>query len=522
MAVPAPDAFADHLTTLSADAFASFVADLWRARGKEVRREGDVLIAGDGDETRRLLPVVRRRFRGIDPKPDDIEEVHVVVDRDGAAEAVTTDQGVRYVGPDELRSMTLYGIDRDDAEDLFRAYFDRPVDDGEPASAPTRTTTRTDDGGDRKTGRFDLSSAALIERGSALVLVLLVVVAGTTAFGIDPLGPGNGLGSGDPVDYNATDADGSGNFSVGAGGESDISRAYPPGVSDGYVDGSKLAAAQDRFLSNRSYRVATYTHGEQVGDGGNVRAFVPTSSSRLHVENSTHYQSESMLRTNQSSETGERTSTRWFESYADGTYAYTRQVTENRTRYYRTRITPKNSLANVTGWRFVEYLGDSNATVIPIRQDGETRFRVVVTDPPKSIASGSLTVRDYRAVAVVNESGFVSQFDVHYRQVEKYPNGSVTVRYESGFTIDDVGRTTVSPPGWYESVRGALNDTSTSRAVNESEINGTEPGDDAGATKATIVPVTTSRGGTRGRTSHPGAVVNVTANEKARANASRS
>ncbi len=494
MAVPDHDAFAALLSTLDRDAFGSYVAALWDARGWGVTRDGDVLVATDGDVARRLLPVVRRRLRGIEPRLDEADGVDVVVDRDGRATNAAAERGVGYVGPNDLRSMALYGIDRDDADRLFREYFDRPIDDGEPAAPPTRAATRSGGDESREAGRFDFSSAALIERASTLVLVLLVVVAGATAAGVNPLGPNGVLGGGGgSVDYNTTGGNTSGNFSVGAVSGSGISQAYPPGVTDGHVNGSALAAAQAAFLSNRSYQVVSHARGRQVGGSEGIEEYVPTSSSRLRVENATHYLSESTLTTNRSSGS---TIGRQFETYADGTRLYTRQVSENQTKYSRVLLQPRNAVDD-TEWRLVEYMSDANAIVTPIGQDGETRYRIVVTDPPKSLASGSVSIRDYRAVAVVNGSGFVSRFDLQYRQVEQFPNGSVATRYDSGFTVTDVGSTTVSPPGWYKAVRGKLNESSMQgRTVNESEINGTNVHGSSKDTETTKTSGTTGLGRT--------------------------
>jgi hypothetical protein len=108
------DAFRELLAGLSGEALVAFVADLWRARGHEVTREGDRLHVDDG-----TLHVVER----VDP----------AADRDGderpvAATPLPERAPDGAVGPDDLRRMLLYGVERERAAELFEAQFDRPLD----------------------------------------------------------------------------------------------------------------------------------------------------------------------------------------------------------------------------------------------------------------------------------------------------------------------------------------------------------------------------------------------------------
>jgi hypothetical protein len=108
------DAFRELLADLSGDAFVAFVADLWRARGHEVVREGDRLHVDDG-----TLLVVER----VDP----------AASRDGDQRPVSATPLPEHapddaVGPDDLRRMLLYGVERERAAELFEEQFDRPLD----------------------------------------------------------------------------------------------------------------------------------------------------------------------------------------------------------------------------------------------------------------------------------------------------------------------------------------------------------------------------------------------------------
>jgi hypothetical protein len=108
------DAFRELLADRSREVFAAFVADLWRARGHEVVREGDRLHVDDG-----TLRVVDR----VDP----------AAGRDGderpvAATPLPGHAPDDAVGPDDLRRMLLYGVERERAAELFEEQFDRPLD----------------------------------------------------------------------------------------------------------------------------------------------------------------------------------------------------------------------------------------------------------------------------------------------------------------------------------------------------------------------------------------------------------
>jgi len=112
---PVPeDAFRSLLADSARSTVAAFVADLWRARGSEVREDGDRLLA-DGRELR-----VVGDAGGATP-PDD-----------GWLVATTPPASPRgadgVVGPADLRELLLYDVPRERAADLFERHFDRPLD----------------------------------------------------------------------------------------------------------------------------------------------------------------------------------------------------------------------------------------------------------------------------------------------------------------------------------------------------------------------------------------------------------
>ena len=109
-AIPEP-AFRALLADCSRSTFTAFVADLWRAQGNEVQRDGDRLIVGDEV----LLPVQ-------DPGTAPPDDGRLVV-------ASSVDSDADAIGAGALHEMLLYGLDRDRATALFEDHFGRPIDD---------------------------------------------------------------------------------------------------------------------------------------------------------------------------------------------------------------------------------------------------------------------------------------------------------------------------------------------------------------------------------------------------------
>lgn len=112
---PIPEtAFRTLLAGCSREEFADFIADLWRARGYEVDRDGERLLV-DGRE---LRPV--QDAGGRVAPPDDSRLVTATEPGSGSA---------AVVGPEDLHRMLLYAVPREQARELFESHFGRPLDD---------------------------------------------------------------------------------------------------------------------------------------------------------------------------------------------------------------------------------------------------------------------------------------------------------------------------------------------------------------------------------------------------------
>jgi hypothetical protein len=171
-------AFRSLLADRTAAEFRAFVADLWRARGHDVRREGDLLVADD--ET--LYPTT------VPPEDATVPG--------GARPVVTADPPDWMddaVGPADLHGMLLYDVGRDRAAALFEDQFDRPLEDDWDVPGDGSAHAAGDDGDGGPPGRLRTArswAAAALARGRAalgdrrvqavVLAVMLVLAAGTT------------------------------------------------------------------------------------------------------------------------------------------------------------------------------------------------------------------------------------------------------------------------------------------------------------------------------------------------------
>lgn len=125
---PLPESeFRSLLAGRSQGAFADFVADLWQARGREVRRDGDRLLV-DGRE---LRPV--RKYDGSPP-------TRTIVVTATPLDAKTDET---ILGPADLYHALLYDVPRERASDLFESHFDRPLEREQEAEADRTTDAAT-------------------------------------------------------------------------------------------------------------------------------------------------------------------------------------------------------------------------------------------------------------------------------------------------------------------------------------------------------------------------------------------
>lgn len=270
MGVVSPDEFEALLGELGSDEFIMFVADLWAARGLDTTVVGDIVVGSTagGHESVRIRVWSRRDLpwrylpipAGLSVTPDDLANADVLVTNTDshnlreAAEAIEAG----YVGPERLRMLLLYAIDRDVAKKLFRRHFDRSLDTDRKAEtaigrirsslASERRSPRV---GERLPGDTnDVRTVVSIGIVAIALVVATVVVAGL---------PGRVPALARPLD---------GIGGVGQDVEGDqLSDKYPPGVNrSGLEDPSVLTAAHVNALEEGSYHLTIRSISRRSAD----------------------------------------------------------------------------------------------------------------------------------------------------------------------------------------------------------------------------------------------------------------
>ena len=143
--------------------------------------------------------------------------------------------------------------------------------------------------------------------------------------------------------------------------------------------------------------------------------------------------------------------------YADGATKYRQTHRDNETTYQRYAIEMTGDASGFAAdmREFLSrFLGGDRTTVdcaATLTGGDCVAYRITVGGKPPDLPPAAL---DYRAVAIVQNSGIVSSLDVAYT----VPNESgERVPVEFSFSYDGIGETTVTPPTWLSE---AKNETS--------------------------------------------------------------
>lgn len=223
------------LRALDAAAFERFVADVWRARGWSVEREGaTIAVEHPALPDRRILEVrTVPWWRPGTPSPAPVDADLQVVNR-----RLPGDDG-SVVDVDVLHDVVRYAVDPDDRTDLLRTHLDRP---GSVAAWAVRRVP---------------AGAQLRTVAVAVALAVLLAAAAGVAFlpGDQPPAGSDGPGDGAALDPSDVERETPEAFTAtqwpGADG------GFPPGVDDGGVtDPGVLAAAHAERTGSQPYELA--------------------------------------------------------------------------------------------------------------------------------------------------------------------------------------------------------------------------------------------------------------------------
>lgn len=434
MAVVPARTFERWLRALDGDAFAGFVADLYASRGRAVavRADGAVVLTEEG---RVLAPVAGGwRLRRPDV-PADADAV-VAADPSSRLRRLVARRNLSLVGPEDLRNLALYGIDRRDTERLFEEYFD---------ASPVVAASDPDDSprGGAVDGLGDVSAASV----AAAVLAVLVVAA---VFG--PFGQGVA-----PASDDAARAE-SGPLVVGSvpPEDPDDDELFPPGLGPtGVVDVSALADAHAETVAGRSYRLVVRQSGTRRWDGRRWRGVW----NHAEVENPRHfhYTATGYVENRTADASGATNATEGasaddgdelvqYAAYADGELVYVMNELRDET-FYRYPVSIDGDGHGVferrASFAIERYLNAPRTTVT--RERNARYFDVVATGTPENVPDSD-RISDYRAEALVGSNGFVSRLIVSYELAVGNETREVSYRMEYA-AVDEVD---VSRPVWYD------------------------------------------------------------------------
>ncbi|ELZ34500.1 hypothetical protein C474_02306 [Halogeometricum pallidum JCM 14848] len=455
MPVVTPDEFAGWLRRLDGDALTAFVADLYADRGESVAvRDDGAVVLGDGDRV--LSPVSgRRRLRRPSVAPDaDV----VVAARPTPAllrRAARTDASV--VGPAELRNIALYGLDRRDAERLFREHFD---------ASPVVDARDPDDSLDRHAALGRVGDSL----GVGVIAVVLAVLAVAVLFG--PFGLALS-----PTDDAAGSQPDSGDGSTDSATARTEAESFPPGIAPtGVTNPERLAAAHADAVVGRSYRLVVSESGTENWEGevwGDVwkeaavespRRFryIVTGSVRGEERDAGANASGGASGPDDPTETaggdgtaaGDGDGLVHYTAYADGQYTYVRNERgDGSVSRFPVRLDGNGHgpFERRTAAAVERYL---NATRTSVAREAESEpdapYHVVATGTPEAFADPE-NVSNYRAEARVDPDGFVRTLTVSYAVTD----GGETRKVRYHLSYSGVDAVELSPPPWYERARGA-------------------------------------------------------------------
>lgn len=416
---------------LRPDERTAFVAALWAARGFKTTSGERTVVATDpatGSEIciQLLRSVENQLSRGAVSSNADV----LVTDSPHVAERAEG-LDVRVLDASDLRAMTLYAIDREQAEDLTRAYFDQPVS----MLMPTDDSTN----GDNQTSGQTVSQSSLLDGPigfspdptvrTGLVLFLATVLLVGLVFGVTTGGPSHENGAG---------------WTIGGGppfqGTSVAVTRYPPGIGPGGVNNlPQLVRTHQKIVEARPHYLVVRHNGSRGQVVTNARWIA--SQQTVYVGRDRSY--FGVVGTIPPETVGDSPQQLSFVAYRTGTTCNrgtSAAVESDRGTSAGCAVLEEGEVAErfaqVAGTYLRRYLDTTTSTVQVVRAGKGYRYQVTATGNPHRI---SADVTGYRADATVNRSGFVTSLRVEYTW--QRPDGPRRIQFELQYTDVNDGST---------------------------------------------------------------------------------
>ncbi|MEF8800043.1 MAG: hypothetical protein V5A38_00615 [Halolamina sp.] len=453
--------FARLFDRLDTQAKREFVADLYAARGVDVKMDdGQLQVSQDG-ETRRIAILEPPRLRSV--SLPDVDEVVVTRDH-GGVRSTAEAAGVDYRTPADLCDLLLYGLDREQAAVLFTEYFDQPLS----------VVVLEDDAADS-----GLNLAALWPsfdwnaRQAVLVAILLIGIAVWAV----------GVGLPPTLDSDAASPELNVTYTPGAAGAIGGNQEYPPGLGpDGIENAGELTVAHFEFLDGQSHAYRIAASGPQHAP---FMLGLTQWNATVQIQNWVHYryQKQEVAPYGFRVEQREDNLTVWDpkrqvdvgnnssramltkQVYANGSQKFWRFDGPEQLVYRRASVEQQGGrilgVSDQVGWvdlYLQRFLWTPNSSVscasTSETQDCQT-FRVEATGDPIELRTD---VIDYRAVAFVDQRGFVRSLRVRYKIDPLEEGEPVPVRFHLEYLDVGEGSGSVSPPEWLDTAKNRTTD----------------------------------------------------------------
>ncbi|PSP81478.1 hypothetical protein BRC81_00520 [Halobacteriales archaeon QS_1_68_20] len=429
MVVVGSERFESLLRRLSREELAALVADLWAARGHDVDRDGDLVVATDpGTDQRTVLHPVPARGsdRLLPPREPRRPETTAVVLGGARPPSWATDDAVRIVDGEELRELLLYAVDRETGRSLLADHFDVDLDELTDRPGVVRSgDERDEERPDEVIGPWlptAGSRRAAVTMGVTL-LVLVGLLAGSMGFGVGPfdLRPGD-----DPAPVG------------GPGTAAAESASYPPGISaQGVENADALAAAHVTNLSGYTYTMVFEYRALGENHTGTIREttqVVGDTRYARHVNRTGTFVADPKVVTDPAV-------VRDGEAFANGEVHYERFESEDGVRYNRRQVyAGRFPVHDSRAAGFVQrtLATDETALVATFKRGGRTFYRVRFAgdDWPA-----------FRGEALIDERGVVHLLRTQYRPPE-HPSITITVTLR----YTDLRTTEITEPDWLSDV----------------------------------------------------------------------